>query len=132
MDEEIDEVRERIKDKLLEEARRGSARSSPVEVSDADVEAFVGRHDVAVVDVWAEWCGPCRRLAPMIEDLAQDLAGRVAFGKLDADDNPATVRSHGIEAIPTLLVYKEGRLVDRITGVPAKAKLRERVLAHVE
>lgn len=127
MDEDVEEIRERLKEEMLEAAH---APDAPLTVTGSDLGDFVQRHDLAVLDVWAEWCGPCKRLEPIIEDLADELSGRVVFGKLDADANPDVVERFGIQGIPTLLVFKEGEPVDRITGVLPKDQLKQRVLRH--
>lgn len=95
----------------------------PITVTDADFADFVRRHDTVVVDCWAPWCGPCRAMAPIIDELAQKWAGRVTFAKLNTDENPRTAQMFGIMSIPTLLVFKDGRFVDQVVGLPPKAQL---------
>ena len=80
-----------------------------------------------LVDMWAPWCGPCRTIAPMIEVLATELAGRVRVAKLNVDDNPDTAARYQIQSIPALLVMKAGREVDRMVGVMPKAEIRRRL-----
>jgi thioredoxin len=80
-----------------------------------------------VVDVWAEWCGPCRMIAPVIDELAASMAGRVRFAKLNIDENPATAGRFGVRSIPTLLVFKDGHEVDRIVGVQPKTEIARRL-----
>lgn len=77
--------------------------------------------------MWATWCGPCKILAPVIEELAVDLAGRVRVGKLDVDENPATAARFGVRSIPTLLVLRGGRELDRIVGVQPKPEIARRL-----
>jgi thioredoxin 2 len=92
--------------------------AAPVTVSDADFDRVVlGASTPVLVDAWADWCQPCHMLAPTIDALARDYAGRVLVAKLDVDANPATAGRFGIRSIPTVLVFRDGRLVDRITGV---------------
>ncbi len=85
-------------------------------VTDNDFENFSRTNPVAMIDVWAPWCGPCRMISPIVERLAQKYTGKVAFGKLNSDENMETAQRLGIMSIPTLLIYKEGKLVDRIVG----------------
>ena len=100
----------------------------PVTVTDATFAAEVeGSPMPVVVDVWAAWCGPCRTIAPMIDDLAASMAGRVRFAKLNIDDNPTTASRFGVRSIPTLLVFKDGREVDRIVGVQPKTEIARRL-----
>jgi thioredoxin len=85
-----------------------------------------------LLDLWATWCGPCRTIAPIIEELASELGGSVRVSKLDVDENPATAERFGVRSIPTLLILKNGREVDRIVGVQPKTEIvrrLERVLA---
>jgi thioredoxin len=77
--------------------------------------------------MWATWCGPCKILAPVVEELAVDLAGRVRVGKLDVDANPTTAARFGVRSIPTLLVLRDGREVDRIVGVQPKSEIARRL-----
>ena len=102
--------------------------SKPVTVSDATFSAEVERSPLPVlVDMWAPWCGPCRMIAPMIDELASDMAGRVRFAKLNIDENPATAERFHVRSIPTLLVLKAGREIDRIVGVQPKAEIARRL-----
>ena len=83
-----------------------------------------------LLDMWAAWCGPCRMIAPTIETLAKDLAGRVLVGKMDVDANPRTSARFGVQSIPTLLILKGGREVDRIVGVQSKEAISGRLKLH--
>jgi thioredoxin 2 len=104
------------------------ADGTPLVVTDATFPIEVERSRLpVVVDLWAEWCGPCRMLAPVIDELASELAGRVRFAKLNIDENPATASRFGVRSIPTLLVMKEGREVDRLVGVLPKSEIARRL-----
>ena len=80
---------------------------------------------LTVVDFWAEWCAPCRMIAPMIEDLAKTHKGKVVFGKLNVDENNKTATQYGIRSIPTLLFFKDGKVLKQIVGVRPKAEIEE-------
>ncbi|MHB8604284.1 MAG: thioredoxin [Thermoplasmatota archaeon] len=104
-----------------------SVLDHPVEVTDASFASFVKEHKVAVVDCWAAWCGPCRIVAPIVDALAKEMKGRVAFGKLDVDHNPKTQMAFGVMSIPTLLVFRDGKPVDALIGAAPKAMLAARI-----
>jgi thioredoxin 2 len=105
-----------------------AADAVPVVVTDATFSDEVERSPLPVlVDLWAPWCGPCRMVAPTIDQLAAELAGRVRFAKMNVDENPATSARFGVRSIPTLLVFKAGREVDRIVGVQPKAAIAARL-----
>jgi thioredoxin 1 len=109
------------------------ATQNIAQISDDSFKAEVLESDVPVlVDFWAVWCGPCRAIAPHLEALAQELAGKVRVVKLNIDDNQQTPMSYQIRSIPTLLLFKAGDLVDRMTGNPgSKTKLAEFIGRHV-
>ncbi len=106
--------------------------AKPAEVSDNEWETQVLKSDLPVlVDFWAPWCGPCRMVAPVVEELAEEYDGRVGFVKLNTDDNPATAARYGIRSIPTLLVFKGGEPVGQIIGFRPKSDLKKRLDAVV-
>lgn len=100
----------------------------PVIVTDASFESEVEKSPLPVLlDLWAPWCGPCRMIAPSIEQLATELAGRVRIAKLNIDENPRTTERFGVRSIPTLLVLKGGREVDRLVGALPKQEIQRRL-----
>ncbi|MBI4416698.1 MAG: thioredoxin [Euryarchaeota archaeon] len=105
--------------------------AAPVHLTDQEFDAFVAKHPLVVVDFWAEWCGPCKAIDPIIKDLAEKYDGKVAFAKVDADENPVKIRMYGIMGIPTLLVFKGGKLVDSVVGAVPKATLEARLQKHL-
>jgi len=93
-------------------------------VGDGDFDQEVVNSDIpAIVDFWAPWCGPCRALGPMVEDLAADYKGRVKVAKLNIDESPRTAEKYGVRSIPTLMLFKDGKLLDTLIGLVPKDKL---------
>jgi thioredoxin 1 len=93
------------------------------QVNDAEFDALISSDQPTLVDFWAPWCGPCKAIGPVIEDLAEEYAGKVTISKMNVDDNPVTPGKFGIRAIPTLILFKGGEVVDQITGAVGKAQL---------
>jgi len=105
-----------------------SIAQKPVTVTDATFSSEVERSPLPVlVDMWAPWCRPCHMIAPVIDQLASEMAGRVRFAKLNVDENPATAARFDARSIPTLLVFKGGQEVDRLVGVQPKAEIARRL-----
>ena len=99
--------------------------SEPKAVGDRDFIQEVLESDTPVlVDFWADWCAPCKMVAPLIDELAEEYDGKIKFTKVDVDDNPQTAMQYGIRSIPTLLVFKGGAPVDQVVGVVPKAALK--------
>lgn len=103
---------------------KGPLSQGVLALTDATFAAEVERSALPLlVDLWAAWCAPCRSIAPLIEELAAEMAGRVRFAKLDVDANPATARRFDVQGIPTLLLFQGGREVDRIVGAVPKSEI---------
>lgn len=100
-----------------------------LELNDSNFDSTVASSPALLVDFWAPWCGPCRMIAPVIEELAKELAGRVTVAKVNVDEAPAVSAAQKVTAIPTLLIFKNGQLVDRSTGLASKAALLEKLQA---
>lgn len=103
-----------------------------LEFTDQNFQAQVLDADEPVlVDFWAPWCGPCRMLTPTIEELATDFAGKARIGKVNTDENPSIASSHGISAIPTVILFKGGEVVDKFVGVNPKQKFAAAINSHL-
>ena len=99
-----------------------------LEVGDSSFESEVLKSDKPVlVDFWAPWCGPCRAIAPIVEELAKDFGDKVKFTKCNVDENPTTPTKYGIKSIPTLIFFKDGEIQDKVIGIVAKSKLEEMI-----
>ncbi len=104
----------------------------PIEVTDATFESEVLKSEKPVlVDFWAEWCGPCRMIAPIVEEIAREYDGTLKVGKIDVDANPQVSMQFGIRSIPTLLIFKGGRVVDQVIGAVPKRVLTEKLSKHL-
>ena len=109
---------------------KGGGRT--VRLTDHDFDQAVRDNPVIVVDFWAPWCAPCTAVSPMLEELASEFAGRVAFGKLNVDENPLVAAMLGIQSIPTILIFKNGRPVDGVVGAVPKYQVEGKIRTHLE
>ena len=102
--------------------------AEPVNVSDQQFEQQVLQAgNPVLVDFWAEWCAPCKAIAPIVEELAQEFDGKVSFAKLDVDSNPLTATQYGVRSIPTLLIFQGGKVVEQVVGAVPKAVLKKKL-----
>lgn len=101
-----------------------------VHMNDGNFDSTVKASNKLIVDCWAAWCGPCRMLAPTFEALAKDYKGKIVFGKLDTDESPKTAMSMGIHSIPTLIFFKDGKQVERMTGAHPRANIEAMIKKH--
>jgi thioredoxin 1 len=106
--------------------------AKPIVVSDDTFEETVLKAELpTVVDFWAVWCGPCKMIAPVLEEIADEYDGQLQIAKLDVDHNNQTAMGYGVMSIPTLIVFKEGQPVERIVGFMPKAKLLSKITPHL-
>ena len=133
MDKELEDLRNKKMEQLKEKYMNGGKNleenlpTTPLIVTDADIDEHTKKYLTVVIDCWAPWCGPCQMVGPVIEELAKEMQGKVVFGKLNVDENPATSAKHQIMSIPTLLVFKNGDLVDRLVGAYPKEELKKKL-----
>ena len=131
--DELEEIKKRKLEQLKKQYMNGGKNmegnlpNTPLEITDADVEDNIKKYETIVIDCWAPWCGPCRMVHPIIEELAKEMQGKIVFGKLNVDENPVTSAKHQIMSIPTLLIFKNGTLVDRLVGAMPKETLKQQL-----
>ena len=127
-DSELEAINRR---KIAEMQRLASARASapsePILLTDANFAQETAKYPLMVVDFWAPWCGPCRMVGPIIEQLAREYSGRVVFGKLNVDENPAASGAFEVRSIPTMIVFKNGKAVDAMIGAMPKGQIEAKI-----
>ena len=139
-DDELKEIMQR-KMKTYQEKRNnigtdskldvGNHPSTPITLTDFNFNESVHKYPLLIVDFWAAWCGPCRMVSPVIDQLSSELAGKAVFGKINVDDNTNTSNALGIQSIPTIVVFKNGQAVDRIIGAITKSQLTSKISPHI-
>jgi thioredoxin 1 len=133
-DEELERIKQDKLRQLIEKAtetQKKSAANKPVDLTDATFKEAIQNHTLVVVDCWAPWCGPCLYVSPVIEEIAQDYAGKIFFGKLNVDENRRVAMQYSIMSIPTLLIFKNGRLVDQIIGAMPRGMLEPKITRYL-
>jgi thioredoxin 1 len=136
---EEDEELERIKRKKLKEImkrlrtpKEGNPKiDKPIELTDSNFYEVVKSGGLVVVDCWAAWCAPCRMISPIIDELAKEYAGKILFGKLNVDLNRKIPMEYQIMSIPTILIFKDGKLVDRLIGARPRRALESAITKHL-
>ena len=94
------------------------------------IEETIKKYKTIVIDCWAPWCGPCRMVGPVIDDLAKEMTGKIVFGKLNVDENPSVSMKHQIMSIPTMLIFKNGNLIDKLIGAIPKDQLKQKLESY--
>jgi len=107
----------------LAEEEKKNWPSSPVHITDAEFQDVISRYPVVLLDLWAQWCMPCKMIGPILEKLAQEFQGKAVIAKMDVDRNPATPNAFKVRGIPTLVVFKDGKAVERTTGAMGRNAL---------
>jgi thioredoxin 1 len=133
-DKEIMAIKQRKLSELQKLATTKSAMNnitSPIILTDSNFNEEVSKSSVMLVDFWAPWCGPCRMVSPVIEQLAREYAGRVVFGKLNIDENQRVAQSFGIQSIPTMMILKNSKVVDVIVGALPKPQIQSKLKQHL-
>lgn len=129
--DELERLKNEKMKELLKDTSQGTVIGKPIEATDTTFANIIDSNPFVVIDCWAQWCAPCRMIAPIIEELAQDYAGKIVFGKLDVDKNTEIPMQYGIMSIPTLLIFKNGKTVDRIVGAMPRSMLESKIIQHL-
>jgi thioredoxin 1 len=134
--DELDEIKKKKMEKMMKDMNKPPAPSielpdKPVIVTDATIESMASAYPLFILDCWAEWCGPCRMIGPIIEQLAAEMKGQAVFGKLNVDQNMQTANKYRISAIPTLMIFKDGKLIDKLVGAYPKPALEAKLQKYL-
>ena len=130
----MEQIREKKIAEMMEQAKRDQHSSRtrvPLEVTDSGFESTIRGSKLVVVDCWAAWCYPCKMVAPIVEELANEYSSVAMFAKLNVDENPSTAMKYGIQSIPTILIIKNGVEVERIVGALPKAQIEAVLKKHL-
>jgi thioredoxin 1 len=135
-DKELNDILARKKNELIAKAQQQQQQSdrnisSPITLTDSNFDQAIEKHPRIVVDFWAPWCGPCRMVSPIITQLASELAGKVVFGKVNVDECPRIASAFGIQSIPTIYIFKNGKAVDSFVGATSQSQMRSKIMAHM-
>ena len=129
-DEEIEAIKQRKMAELQKALASNTAMASikePITLTDSNFKNEVSKYPILLIDFWAPWCGPCKMISPIIEQLAREYTGKVVFGKVNIDENRMITQSFGIQSIPTMIIFKNGKAVDIVVGAIPKAQLETRL-----
>jgi len=132
MNDELEEIKRKKMEQYMEKYIKGEKNmedmpDKPIEITDADIDKNIQKYGTLVIDCWAPWCGPCRMIHPIIEELAVEMKGKIVFGRLNVDENQSTSLKYKIMSIPSLLVFKNGELADVIIGAMPKQMLKPKI-----
>ena len=129
-DKELEQIKRQKLLRMIKEKMK--VMGKPIELTDSNFEETVKKYNLMIVDFWAPWCGPCLVVSPIIEELAREYAEKVAFGKLNVDENPKTASKFGVFSIPTIVFLKEGEEIDRIIGAVPKDYIKGKIEKYLE
>ena len=131
-DAEIDRIKKAKIAVMLEQAQKEKIISKPIILTDTNFNSEIAKNELIVVDFWAPWCGPCRMVGPLIEELASEYGGKVIFGKLNVDENMVVPSRFGVRGIPTMIIFKDGQAVDTLVGACSKAHIESKFKPYIK
>lgn len=138
-DEELERIMQRKMNEFSLQANKNTntmsgqaSFTSPITLTDNNFRGMVDKHPLLIVDFWAPWCGPCRMVSPIISELSKELAGKAVFGKLNVDENPMIATTFGIQSIPTIAIFKNGKAVDGIIGAASKSQILSKLSSYID
>ena len=130
-EDELKRIRERKLRELLRGKEKKSLSGQVIHITDSNFNEIINKNQLVLVDFFADWCMPCRMMAPVVEELAKEYAGKVLVGKINVDENPSTADRFQVYSIPTLIILKAGEEVDRIVGFVPKGQVEARLKKHL-
>ncbi|MCS7130327.1 MAG: thioredoxin [Archaeoglobaceae archaeon] len=130
--DELEEIRKRKLEELMKMSEKAKTQNEPIKLNSENFDEVMKKNENVVVDFWAEWCMPCRYIAPIIEELAKEYSGKVVFGKLNVDENQSVAVRFGISAIPTLIFFKNGKAMDQIVGAMPKKEIKRWIDTNIQ
>lgn len=129
--DELESIRQKRMQDLKESLEKKQCPSSPVTIADAIFDEFVSKYPLVLVDCWAPWCGPCRTISPVLDELATEMQGKLVIGKLNVDEEKMTAVKFGITSIPAMLIFKEGKYVDKLIGAVPKQNIIQKLQLYM-
>jgi len=130
-DEDVEKIKKEMVDKMMNEKGSKEYPDGPIEVNDNDFEEIIEEYPLVLVDFWAAWCGPCKMMEPVLEELAKDYQGEVVVGKMNVDKNQNIPSRFQVSSIPTMVLFKGGEAVDKMVGALQKEQLKQKFEEHL-
>ncbi|WP_342304112.1 thioredoxin [Methanolobus sp. ZRKC5] len=129
--DELESIRQKRMQDLQRSLEKNQYPSGPVTIADATFDEFVSKYPLVLVDCWAPWCGPCRTISPVLDELATEMQGKLVIGKLNVDEDKMTAVKFGITSIPAMLIFKEGKYVDKLIGAVPKQNITQKLQPYM-